>query len=149
MIYIAIAFATGSMVVLSMVINSKLAARIGVFSGTLVNYTVGLLGITVFLLLKDRGIKVEMGIFETIPLWAYFGGAVGVLVVSLSNVVIPKIPTIYSSILIFIGQISMGMLIDYFLLDIISPGKLLGSGLILVGLLYNFNIDRLENIKQE
>lgn len=149
MIYIAIAFATGSMVVLSMVINSKLAARIGVFSGTLVNYTVGLLGITVFLLLKDRGIKVEMGIFETIPIWAYFGGAVGVLVVSLSNVVIPKIPTIYSSILIFIGQISMGMLIDYFLLDIISPGKLLGSGLILVGLLYNFNIDRLENIKQE
>lgn len=149
MIYIAIALVTGSMVVLSMVINSKLAGRIGVISGTLVNYVVGLVGITVFLLLKDRGMDVELSAFKTIPIWAYFGGAVGVLVVSLSNVVIPKIPTIYSSILIFIGQISMGMLIDYFLLDIISAGKLVGSGLILLGLMYNFNLDRLESLKNQ
>ncbi|OHW63177.1 hypothetical protein EUAN_00410 [Andreesenia angusta] len=149
MIYIAIALVTGSMVVLSMVINSKLAGRVGVISGTLVNYMVGLLGITVFLLLKDRGMAVELSGFKEIPIWAYFGGAVGVLVVSLSNVVIPKIPTIYSSILIFIGQISMGMIIDYFLLDIISIGKLVGSGLILLGLLYNFNLDRIESLKSQ
>lgn len=149
MIYIAIALVTGSMVVLSMVINSKLAGRIGVIPGTLINYVVGLIGISVFLFLKDQGMYVELSVFKNIPIWAYFGGAVGVLVVSLSNVVIPKIPTIYSSILIFIGQISMGMIIDYFLLDIISIGKLVGSGLILLGLLYNFNLDRIESLKSQ
>jgi bacterial/archaeal transporter family-2 protein len=147
MIYIVIALVTGSMVVLSMVINSKLAGKVGVLPGTLVNYTVGLIGITLFLFLKQGGMGIELNALESAPLWAYFGGAVGVFVVSLSNVVIPKIPTIYSSILIFIGQISMGMAIDYFLLDIVSVGKLAGAALIFAGLLYNFGVDRDDSLE--
>lgn len=144
MIYILIAFITGCLVILSMVINSRLGDKIGVFQGTLINYIVGLIGIIVVLLIKYRGISIPLSNLQSTPIWAYLGGAIGVTVVSTSNIVIPKIPTIYSTLLIFIGQIATGIVIDYITLSTLSKGKILGSILILVGLLYNLYVDKKE-----
>lgn len=144
MIYIIIAFIAGALVILSMVINSRLSDKIGVFPGTLVNYIVGLIGITIFLLIKDGGISISLKQLQNIPLWAYLGGVIGVTVVSASNVVIPKIPTIYSTLLNFIGQITTGMVVDFISVNTISMGKIFGSILILLGLLYNLYVDRRE-----
>ena len=52
MINIIIAFITGALVILSMVINSSLGKKIGVLQGTFINYIVGLIGIVVVLLIK-------------------------------------------------------------------------------------------------
>ncbi len=64
------------------------------------------------------------------------------IVVSASNVVIPKIPTMYTTLLIFIGQIFTGIIIDYLRLSSISKGKIIGGLLILLGMLYNSNVDK-------
>ncbi|KAJ51035.1 transporter family-2 protein [Clostridium tetanomorphum] len=144
MLYIIIAFVTGGMVILSMVINSHLAKRIGVFQGTLINYVVGLLGIIIVIFTKQKGINLTLKELYNMPSWVYLGGVIGVGVVAASNIVIPKIPTIYSTLLIFIGQIVTGIIIDYFTSNVVSTGKILGSFFILAGLLYNFYIDKQE-----
>lgn len=149
MINIMIAFITGALVILSMVINSSLSKKIGVLQGTLVNYIVGLIGIIVVLLIKYRGIYIPFEHLKSVPWWAYLGGAIGVIVVATSNIIIPKIPTIYSTLLIFIGQLGTGIVIDYLTMNVVSKGKIIGSILILLGLLYNFYIDKKELVKEQ
>lgn len=149
MVYIMLAFITGAMVILSMVINSRLGKKIGVLQGTFINYVVGLIGVSIVLLIKEGGIDISMHKIYGIPAWAYLGGVIGVMVVSVSNVVIPKIPTIYSTLLIFIGQIVTGIVIDFITVDTVSKGKIMGSILILGGLWYNFYIDKQKVIKEQ
>jgi uncharacterized membrane protein YdcZ (DUF606 family) len=140
--YIILAFLTGCAVILSLVINSKLAEKIGIFQGSLVNYTVGLLFSTLVLIFNYRHINMAIELFIDIPFWVYLGGFIGVIVLSINNIVIPKIPTIYSTLLLFIGQLSMGMLIDFVIGNTISMGKIAGGLLILSGMLYNFYVDK-------
>lgn len=140
--YIILAFLTGSAVILSLVINSKLAEKIGIFQGSLVNYTVGLLFSTLVLIFNYKHINMAIELFIDIPFWVYLGGFIGVIVLSINNIVIPKIPTIYSTLLLFIGQLSMGMLIDFVIGNTISMGKIAGGLLILSGMLYNFYVDK-------
>ncbi|MCT4563412.1 MAG: DMT family transporter [Maledivibacter sp.] len=142
MTYIILAFLTGCAVILSLVINSKLAEKIGIFQGSLVNYTVGLLFSTLVLIFNYRHINMAIELFIDIPFWVYLGGFIGVIVLSINNIVIPKIPTIYSTLLLFIGQLSMGMLIDFVIGNTISMGKIAGGLLILSGMLYNFYVDK-------
>ncbi|MBU5485270.1 DMT family transporter [Clostridium sp. MSJ-11] len=149
MINIMIAFITGALVILSMVINSSLGKKIGVLQGTFINYIVGLIGIAVVLLIKYGGIDIPFGDLQKVPLWAYLGGAIGVIVVATSNIIIPKIPTIYSTLLIFIGQLGTGIVIDYLTMNVVSKGKIIGSILILLGLVYNFYIDKKELVKEQ
>jgi uncharacterized membrane protein YdcZ (DUF606 family) len=125
-----------------LVINSKLAEKIGIFQGSLVNYTVGLLFSTLVLIFNYKHINMAVELFIDIPFWVYLGGFIGVIVLSINNIVIPKIPTIYSTLLLFIGQLSMGMLIDFVIGNTISMGKIAGGLLILSGMLYNFYVDK-------
>lgn len=142
MLHIILAFIAGCLVLLSMIINSHLAKRIGVFQGTLVNYIVGLLFTILVLLFRNNAINLSFNSLSKIPFWAYLGGLIGVMVVAISNIVIPKIPTIYSTLLIFIGQLFTGIIIDYFTGNLISKGKIIGGFLVIAGLTYNFNIDK-------
>lgn len=136
------AFLTGCTVILSLVINSKLATKIGIFQGALINYVVGFLFSTLVLLFNYKHIGTAFKAFSDIPFWVYLGGFIGVIVLSINNIVIPKIPTIYSTLLLFIGQLSMGVIIDFSIGNSISIGKIAGGLLILGGMLYNFYIDK-------
>lgn len=140
--YIILAFITGCMVILSLVINSKLAIKIGVLQGTLINYLVGLTFSILVFLFNYKYVEISLKYLSNIPIWVYFGGAIGVMIVSINNIVIPKIPTIYSTLLIFTGQIFTGITIDFILGDSISKGKIIGGLLISLGMMYNFYIDK-------
>lgn len=142
MIYVIIAFFTGCMTILSMIINSKLAMRIGVLQGTLINYVVGLLFSVLFLIINYNSINFSIVSFSSIPIWVYLGGFIGVIVVSINNIVVPQIPAIYSTLIIFIGQLFMGIIIDFFIGNSISKGKIIGGLLILGGMFYNSYIDK-------
>ncbi len=144
MFYIIIAFITGGMVILSLIINSHLSDKIGVFQGTFVNYVVGILVTLVVLLFNRNSINLTSYDFSKIPFWAYLGGVIGVMVVAMSNIIIPKIPAIYSTLLIFIGQLFAGIIIDYLTGTAVSKGKIIGGFLIIIGLMYNFLVDKNE-----
>jgi len=146
MLYIILAVLCGCITIISMIINSHLAKKIGTLQGTLINYIVGLTSTILLMIIVKSSVNLSFNSFTKIPWWALLGGLLGVMVVASSNVVLPKIPTIYTTLLIFIGQLFTGILIDYFIVGFISKGKIIGGLLILLGLLYNSNVDKKELI---
>lgn len=149
MIYIILAFLCGGLTIISMIINANLGKKVGVFQGGFINYSVGLsVTLILILLLKFTG-NFEVSYFNGIPFYAFLGGFIGVMVVVASNTVIPKIPAVYSTILIFIGQIFTGIIIDYFRAGSISFGKILGGVIIIGGMAYNSFIDKSKVVSSE
>jgi len=141
MVYIILAIIAGAMVILSMIINAKLANKIGVLQGTFINYVAGLIFVLILMLVfKTPGVETIK--LNNIPVWAFCGGLIGILIVAGSNVIIPKIPAIYTTLFIFTGQIIAGITLDFIIDDKISKGKIIGGLLIVLGIAYNSRIDK-------
>ena len=143
MLYIFMAFVAGWLIVLSMIFNSNLAKRIGIFQSTLINYTVGLFVSGLLAIIMNNRINIGLIEFNSIPWWVYLGGFVGVAIVSASNYIIPKIPVIYTTLLVYVGQLTFGLTLDYWSGLPVSRNRLVGGVLIVLGLLYNFRIDQI------
>lgn len=139
---ILLAIASGASTVLARNINSILADKIGLLEGTFYNYVTGLFTSIMLLLLSGEILKFTSVFYKNVPLAAYLGGIVGVLVVSLSNLVTPKISAFYLTLIMFIGQLFTGILIDYFTISTLSVGKIIGGLLVVGGLIYNLKIDK-------
>ena len=136
--YISLALGTGMVVVVIMILNSQLALRVGIFKGALFNYSTGLLTILAVILLTGADLSSARATLSGIhPLYIFGGGVTGVFAVAGINVVFPKIPTLYSTILLFSGQILTGVGIDFIVYDIISLHKPLGALVVLAGLFYS------------
>lgn len=142
MFSIFLAIISGVFVILSMITNANLAKRVGVFQSALVNYITGLGGISVLMIVFGDMSLLKMETLSAIPAWAYGGGFVGALIVASSNVVIPKIPAVYATLLFFIGQIIAGLSIDYFQYGLVDRMQFIGGGLVLIGMAYNIHIDK-------
>lgn len=131
----------GVLTTLSMVINSSLGKRIGVLQSTLINYIVGLLCSMVVLLILGSNVELSMVEFTNIPIFVFCGGIIGVIIVYTSNIIIPKIPVVYSMLLLFIGQIVAGIIIDFLINKEIEINKILGAMVVTIGILYNSKVD--------
>lgn len=142
MFSIFLAIISGVFVILSMITNANLAKRVGVFQSALVNYITGLAGISILMIVFGDMSLLKMETLSAIPVWAYGGGFVGALIVASSNVVIPKIPAVYATLLFFIGQIIAGLSIDYFQFGLVDRMQFIGGGLVLIGMAYNIYIDK-------
>jgi len=139
--YLALAFIAGAMVMLAGVLNAQLASRIGLFRGTSVNYIMGLLTLVIISLLLKSGVDNYRTIGEINPVFLLGGGFLGVIATTGMNFVLPKIPTVYSSLLIFSGQVAAGLIIDFFLFGVFSTAKVIGAVLILMGLAAKSYVD--------
>ncbi|KOA19412.1 EamA-like transporter family protein [Clostridium homopropionicum DSM 5847] len=146
MFYIFISILAGVSVVVSRIINSNLAKIIGIFQGTFFNYVIGLIFSLMFLFISKETIQISNVKPHSIPSWAYLGGLVGVLVVVLSSYVTPKISAFYLTLLIFIGQLFFGIIIDFLTLEKLSLGKIIGGILVLLGLIYNLMLDKKQEL---
>lgn len=130
MIDIVLAVVAGGLVVLSMSLNSGLGQRIGVFRAGAVNYAVGLAGALVVALVLGWGSPTAGG-----PWWAWTGGLLGVAIVVVSNVVLPKISVALSALLIVLGQLGTGVALDALRTGSLPPTVLGGAALVVVGAL--------------
>ena len=133
MVYI-FAVLAGAMVILNMSMNASLAGKLGVFRGTFVNYLVGLSLISAVALFT--GAFLPSGWAMPAPQFL-LGGVLGVIIVSASNVVIPKIPVVYITALFFVGQIFAGLILDFIRFGRGDWAKLAGAALVLSGVLVN------------
>ena len=137
-------FATvaGCMVVLSMVMNSRLAHSTGVFQGVFVNYAVGLLtSIVVFLVCLSLGFERLAPHGAPADWYPYLGALFGIGIVASCNIVIPKIPVVYSAVLIFLGQIVTGLILDTLMSGHFDTRQAFGALLIACGLFVNSRLD--------
>lgn len=141
--YYILAFLAGVFTLISVITNSNLAKYIGTRQSTLINFIAGLsVSIILYIFFNNQPFE-----FINFPIWALFGGLFGVFIVIISNLIIPKIPTIYSTLLIFIGQLFTGLLIDCFQANTLQLNKVIGAFLIITGLFYNLLVDKKDNKK--
>lgn len=139
--YFLSAVLAGVSIVVARIINANLAAKIGLFQSTFFNYVTGFLSSVVLFIFSSELLKAVSIDFKSIPLWAYLGGVVSVAVVVLSSYITPKISVFYQTLFVFIGQIFIGIVVDYFALNQLSIGKVLGGLFVLLGLTFNLIVD--------
>ena len=139
MFFILISIASGAIVVISRILNTRLSEKVGLIGSTFFNYFTGLLSaLILFAIVKD---KITLSEFYNIPFWAYLGGALGIVVVILSSVVTPKMSSFYITLIIFIGQLFTGIIIDCITIKTIPFAKIVGGLLVVFGLAYNLHVD--------
>ncbi len=139
MFFILISIVAGAIVVISRILNTRLSEKVGLVQSSFFNYITGLVAsILLFLIIKD---KFSLEQFHSLPLYAYLGGLLGVIVVILSSVVTPKMSSFYATLLIFIGQLFTGIILDCVIQNTIPLAKIIGGLLVVLGLAYNLHID--------
>lgn len=144
-IYVLLSIVAGALVALTTSMNAALGKRISVEGSTLVNYAAGL-ATSLVLSLFLRSLTVPR--LSGLPAYVYLGGALGVCVVLLNCVVLPRVPVVLVTMLLFTGQVLMGMVVDALNGIPLTTGKVLGALLIVAGLLFNVWVDSNEKKKK-
>ena len=143
--YITLAILAGVSIVLSRIVNYVLADKIGLFQGTFFNYLTGFIGSFILLLVSGETMKLFSINSYQGSWWAYLGGIVGVGVIALSSFLSSKISAFYLTLLLFVGQLFGGMVLDYMVSNDFSIQKIIGGVLVFIGLGYNLWIDAKTN----
>jgi len=139
---VVVSFIAGINIVLSRTINAKLADVTSVRVSTFYNYLVGLaVAIPVFLLLGRGETRIAAFVFSA-NWYIYLGGVLGVCVVLLGNIAVMKVSAFYLTLLIFIGQVFSGILIDIVISQEISLRNLVGGVFVALGLSINLWLDK-------
>lgn len=140
---VLVSFMAGITVLLSRIINGGLSRKSSVTSATLINYLTGLLGAIV----AAAFIGVPTPISTQGPITNYLGGAVGAVIVIISNFVVGKIASFYMTLTLFVGQVSAGLLLDMMLQGFFPVRIALGGLCVLLGLTLNLLQDRAYALK--
>ena len=135
----------GVLTTLSMIVSSTLGKKIGLIQSTIIHYIGGLIGGVFILLGIGNASAPSIMDMSRMPLYIFLGGIIGVVVVYTSNIVIPKIPVVYSTLLMFSGQMLCAIIIDTIVMGEFSWQKLLGSVVVILGIFYNSKVDSKEN----
>lgn len=141
----AISFASGISMVLSRTANARLAEKTGALQGSLVNHLVGL-PITVilaFAVAASNGTSASAVAGGSFQPWIYFGGVLGVVVVMVLNITVPKIPAFQLTLLVFIGQVFTGILLDIVAGSYHTGATLWGGIIIAAGIAVNMILERI------
>ena len=146
LVAVLVSLASGITIVISRTINAKLGSLTSVHQSTFFNYLVGTIGMLLIFLILGKGDLTYVNIAAPRDFWMYFGGALGVCIVMLFNIVVVKVSAFYVTLLSFIGQVFMGLLLDAFLLGIFSIPILIGGVCVTLGFCVNLLIDRKEAI---
>ncbi len=131
---ILIPILSGVLITFNMAVNSKIAQETNLLEGVFINYFFGLSTIFLISLFIQNN-------FSFAPTYAYLGGIIGVIVIFLSNYIVPKIPVIYTSFLILTGQVFIGIIFDFLFYNNFQIFKIIGTIFMFLGFLYLFIFD--------
>lgn len=141
--YLLLAILAGIVTMIQMANNSYLATFKGPFVSALINVITGCITILVIIGIKDPSTTFSMvKLVPQIPFLLLVGGSfLGVVVVISTNIVIPKIPAVYSALLLSSGQILTSLVFDAALYSRFSLSLLIGVIIMILGLLYGTYAD--------
>lgn len=142
MFYILVAILSGITNVISRSVNFVLSDKIGVYQSTFFNYIFGLIGSFILLVISGETFKLFTASSYSAPWIVYAGGLVGVAVVSLQVFLSSKVSSFYLTLLLFVGQLFTGIIIDCISTGKISVYQVIGGVLVIVGLRYNLHVDK-------
>lgn len=87
-----------------------------------------------------------------LPWWIWFGGAIGVVLVTSSLILVPKVGSLPWFAAVMTGQTLAALLLDHYGMlgnprTVASPLRLLGAGLLIAGVLVIVQAKRLEHLR--
>lgn len=130
---ICLALLTGVTVVISRSINGALGKRSTASLSAWYNHFVGLIGsVVVFAILGFPG-SIPYDDIGLSNLWIFIGGILGVLAVTFMNFLIHHVSSYSMTLLLFIGQITGGILLDIFLEGTFAPVQIVAGFIIVIG----------------
>jgi transporter family-2 protein len=135
-------FLSGVLLVISRSYNARLADATSVFVSTFFNYFCGLVTAMLVFLFFGLNEPIWTGFHLSANWWIYLGGAIGVFTVWLSNVVVVKIPQLYITLLMFVGQVFTGVLMDALIDGSFSTQNIIGGVFVSAGLALNLLFER-------
>lgn len=137
--YIFLAFFSGFTILLSIIMLGKINQRVGLLRTSFVSFSVGTVGsILLMLVVHDF----NLATLKDVPYYLYFGFIIVISITMINGTIINKIPATYATILVFVGQLTSGIIIDYLRFGIFSFGDLIGGILIILGLVFNNSVDK-------
>lgn len=137
-----------TIIVISRTLNAKLAEQTSVQISTFFNYVVGLsVAIIVFLIL-GKSEPIYSNLVFSSNFFIYFGGTLGVCLVLTSNIVVTKVSAFYLSLLIFVGQVFTGIIIDAIISGSFSKSILIGGILVAAGFCIDIVLTQSANRKE-
>ena len=145
MIYVLFAILCGVTNVLSRSVNFVLSDKIGMYQSTFFNYVFGLAGSILILLISGETFKLFSASSYNAPWYIYAGGLLGVAVVTLLSFLSSKVSSFYLTLLLFVGQLFTGIIIDGLSTGKISIYQVVGGLLVVIGLSYNLYIDKVNS----
>ncbi len=139
MIFYILAILAGFTTIFAMTQNSSLSTKIGLVNMSFLNYITGISTAFIFFLIFANFSDFK-GLKGLSPL-AYTGGLLGLTVVFISSYVFRHLSVIIASMLLFTGQMVASFIIDYIQGTSLSPLKIAGVILIMLGIYVNNYID--------
>ena len=144
---VILSFFSGITIVVSRTINAKLAGISSIRISTFFNYLLGTMVIVPIFFIFGRGEPVFTDLVVSPNPILYIGGFMGVALILIGNIIVPKVPGFYLSLMMFVGQVTTGMLLDAVILQTFSLTVLYGGILVTVGLCADLYLSR--TIKKE
>ncbi len=144
--YILLTILSGFTILLSIIMLGKINQKVGLLRTTFVSFSVGTLGSILLLLFTN---DFNLATLKDVPFYLYFGFIIVISITMLNGTLINKIPATYATVLVFIGQLITGIIIDYFRFNTFSIGDLLGGILIILGLVFNSFVGQKKGEKKE
>lgn len=133
-----LSFASGVACVLSRAVNAGLAGQVGELRSSLVNHLVGL---SASLVLAALTLGAGPAGGPACGPGAYLGGCLGVGIVLLYNITVPRISAYQVTLFAFAGQVFAGILCDLWLGKGFSDSTFLGGLIIAGGILVNMLLE--------
>lgn len=138
-----VSFLSGVTIVVARSLNACLSEKTSSTVSTFYNYVVGLVtALVVWFLAVMLGGEFSLLPLQAVPWWGYLGGAVGVAAVTLLNILVVKVSSFYLTLLLFVGQVFTGVLLDSMLSGGFSWGRLAGGTAVAIGLSINIWLDK-------
>ena len=146
-IAVTFSFAAGILIVISRSLNAKLGELTSIRVGTFYNYLVGFI-VTLPVLLLLGGNEIPITEFTFSPHWyIYLGGVLGVCVLTICNITVIKISAFYLTLLLFVGQVFSGIIVDMVISQEVSHRIIIGGALVTAGLCLDLILDRRKSQK--
>jgi bacterial/archaeal transporter family-2 protein len=141
-IFIGIAVLNGIINILNKMINLQAKLKLGTANGTLINYLEGTVISLLIIFLMGASKMTDFSYLRTIPTLYFFGGLFGLLSMVLILIGMAKNQISYSTIIVLIGQLGAGLLIDSIVTRKIVPIKIIGIVLVIMGVVIDKYLSR-------
>ena len=142
----------GVTVVLSRTVNARLAERTGALEGSLVNHLAGL-PVTILIAMLGAGSGgivhgiMAGGVHFPAQPWIYLGGTMGVIVVLLCNLTVPRVSAFRLTVLTFVGQVFTGLLLDVVIGKCRLDASFAGGVVISAGMAVNLMVEKIPSAR--